>query len=179
MATYKAEFLSHYYERRLRPRYAYASGLIYWWSRAAARMPATANFFTQTPGLSTRRSSPPGIRRNAQIPPFAPETFKQWFARRGVRNAGKPPVMSVAGYVQQSLHAGRSPRRRSRCWNMRAIRCASRREVCAAAGRCTTTACSIRAKRMLRDNAGHAARADSRRHSDRRPGAELHDGVPR
>ena len=26
MATYKAEFLSHYYERRLRPRYAYASG---------------------------------------------------------------------------------------------------------------------------------------------------------
>ena len=52
MATYKAEFLSHYYERRLRPRYAYASGLIYWWSRAAAHMPATANFFTQTPGLS-------------------------------------------------------------------------------------------------------------------------------
>ena len=26
MATYKAEFLSHYYERRLRPRYAYARG---------------------------------------------------------------------------------------------------------------------------------------------------------
>ena len=42
MATYKAEFLSHYYERRLRPRYAYASGLIYWWARAAAHMPADA-----------------------------------------------------------------------------------------------------------------------------------------
>ena len=42
MATYKAEFLSHYYDGRLRPRYAYTSGLIYWWSRAAARMPATA-----------------------------------------------------------------------------------------------------------------------------------------
>src|SRR5436853_316940 len=50
MATYKAEFLSHYYEGRLRPRYAYASGLIYWWSRLAAHIPAVANFFTQTPG---------------------------------------------------------------------------------------------------------------------------------
>ncbi len=30
MATYKAEFLSHYYEGRLRPRHAYAMGWIYW-----------------------------------------------------------------------------------------------------------------------------------------------------
>ena len=30
MATYKAEFLSHYYQRRLRPRQAYLLGLIRW-----------------------------------------------------------------------------------------------------------------------------------------------------
>ena len=36
MATYKAEFLSHYYEGRLRPRHAYAMGLIYWWARIAS-----------------------------------------------------------------------------------------------------------------------------------------------
>ena len=35
MATYKAEFLSHYYEGRLRPIYAYAFGLIHVWSRLA------------------------------------------------------------------------------------------------------------------------------------------------
>ena len=35
MATYKAEFLSHYYEGRLRPRAAYAMGLIHWWARLA------------------------------------------------------------------------------------------------------------------------------------------------
>ena len=39
MATYKAEFLSHYYKGRLRPRSAYALGLIYWWSRAASHFP--------------------------------------------------------------------------------------------------------------------------------------------
>ena len=37
MATYKAEFLSHYYEGRLRPRAAYAMGLDLWWARLASR----------------------------------------------------------------------------------------------------------------------------------------------
>jgi FAD/FMN-containing dehydrogenase/Fe-S oxidoreductase len=93
MATYKAEFLSHYYERRLRPRYAYASGLIYWWSRVAALMPATANFFTQTPGLSSLMKLAAGYSQKRHIPPFAPRTFKAWFASRPVRNEGKPPVI--------------------------------------------------------------------------------------
>ena len=35
MATYKAEFLSHYWEGRLRPRYAYAFGFIDKWARLA------------------------------------------------------------------------------------------------------------------------------------------------
>jgi Fe-S oxidoreductase len=34
MATYKAEFLAHYYARRLRPRQAYALGLMPWWAPA-------------------------------------------------------------------------------------------------------------------------------------------------
>ncbi|MGI8958204.1 MAG: FAD-binding and (Fe-S)-binding domain-containing protein [Bryobacteraceae bacterium] len=93
MATYKAEFLSHYYERRLRPRYAYASGLIYWWSRVAAHMPATANFLTQTPGLNSRTKLVGGYSQKRHIPPFAPETFKQWFRRRERRNVDKPQVI--------------------------------------------------------------------------------------
>jgi Fe-S oxidoreductase len=93
MATYKAEFLSHYYERRARPRYAYASGLIHWWAEAASYMPATANFFTQTPGLNRLSKWLAGYSQKRRIPPFAPETFKRWFERRGIRNAGKPPVI--------------------------------------------------------------------------------------
>jgi len=93
MATYKAEFLSHYYQRRLRPRYAYASGLIYWWARAAARMPATANFVSQTPGLSSLTKLVGGYSQKRHIPPFAPQTFTQWFAQRAPRNTDGPPVM--------------------------------------------------------------------------------------
>ena len=43
MATYKAEFLAHYYEGRLRPRAAYALGLLPWAARLATRMPRLAN----------------------------------------------------------------------------------------------------------------------------------------
>ena len=37
LATYKAEFLSHYYDGRSRPLYAYAFGLIDRWARMASR----------------------------------------------------------------------------------------------------------------------------------------------
>jgi Fe-S oxidoreductase len=67
--------------------------LIYWWARAAAMMPATANFLTQTPGLSHLAKHVGGYSQKRTIPAFAPETFKEWFAKRGVRNAGKPQVI--------------------------------------------------------------------------------------
>ena len=51
MATYKAEFLSHYYERKRRPLAAYVFGLMYWWARLASLAPRLANALTQTPGL--------------------------------------------------------------------------------------------------------------------------------
>jgi FAD/FMN-containing dehydrogenase/Fe-S oxidoreductase len=93
IATYKAEFLSHYYEGRLRPRYAYASGLIYWWARAAAQMPGVANFATQTPGLRSLTKLIGGYSQHRHIPPFAPITFRDWFTSRGRRNQGRPPVI--------------------------------------------------------------------------------------
>ena len=43
MATYRAEFLSHYYEGRSRPLHAYAFGMIDRWLRLAAVAPAVAN----------------------------------------------------------------------------------------------------------------------------------------
>ena len=43
IATYKAEFLSHYWEGRVRPRYAYAFGLIDRWARLASIWPGDIN----------------------------------------------------------------------------------------------------------------------------------------
>lgn len=93
MATYKAEFLSHYYEGRLRPRHAYSMGLIYWWARLASRMPQFVNFIGHAPVLSGIAKWAGGISRERTIPEFAAETFTEWFRRRDPVNQGAPEVL--------------------------------------------------------------------------------------
>jgi FAD/FMN-containing dehydrogenase/Fe-S oxidoreductase len=82
MATYKAEFLSHYWEGRIRPRHAYAFGLIDQWSRLASLWPGMVNLVTQTPGLSHIAKILAGMPLERRIPEFAPETFRKWFGKR-------------------------------------------------------------------------------------------------
>ncbi|PYR58314.1 MAG: FAD-binding oxidoreductase, partial [Acidobacteria bacterium] len=82
MATYKAEFLSHYYEGRLRPRSAYAMGFIHVWARIAALAPRLANIVTQTPGLSAVAKALAGIAQRRALPRFADRTFVEWFRAR-------------------------------------------------------------------------------------------------
>jgi FAD/FMN-containing dehydrogenase/Fe-S oxidoreductase len=93
MATYKAEFMSHYFKGRLRPREAYVYGLIDVWSRWASRMPALVNFFTHAPVLRSLAKTLVGMPSARQFPPFAPQTFTQLFASRTPSNADKPPVI--------------------------------------------------------------------------------------
>ncbi|MCX6968397.1 MAG: FAD-binding and (Fe-S)-binding domain-containing protein [Verrucomicrobia bacterium] len=93
MATYKAEFLSHYYAGRLRPRAAYSMGLIYWWARLASLLPGVVNFFTQTEPFATAVKQLGGIAPQRKMPLFAKETFKTWFHARGLRNLGQPRVI--------------------------------------------------------------------------------------
>jgi FAD/FMN-containing dehydrogenase/Fe-S oxidoreductase len=82
MAAYKAEFLSHYYEGRLRPRHAYSMGLIYWWARTAAWFPAAANLLTQTPGIRHIVQWVGGIALGRRMLPFAAQPFVEWFRKR-------------------------------------------------------------------------------------------------
>jgi Fe-S oxidoreductase len=104
MATYKAEFLSHYYEGRLRPRHAYVMGLIPIWAKLASRNPRLANFITQTPILGNVAKLLGGISVHRHIPPFAHETFKDWFRQRGPRNQGRPPVLLWADTFNNYFH---------------------------------------------------------------------------
>jgi FAD/FMN-containing dehydrogenase/Fe-S oxidoreductase len=93
MATYKAEFLSHYYEGRLRPRAAYSVGLIYWWSRLASKAPRLANAVSQS-ALSKVLKKAGGVAEEREIPTFAKQTFVDWFRRRGSPVGGeRPPVL--------------------------------------------------------------------------------------
>jgi len=93
IATYKAEFLSHYYEGRRRPVAAYAFGLMYWWAKAVAIAPGVVNLVTQTPGLRDLAKAAATMAPQRRIPLFAPQTFRAWFAARSPRNIGKPDVI--------------------------------------------------------------------------------------
>lgn len=75
VATYKAEFLSHYYEGRLRPPAAYAMGWIYWWARAARLAPGIANAVMRLRLVKTLA----GIAPERRMPQFAQKTFIEQF----------------------------------------------------------------------------------------------------
>ena len=93
MATYKAEFLSHYYQGRMRPRSAYAFGLMMYWARIAARVPLLANVLAQAPVLNRVAKWVTGMDARRRIPAFAPQTFRSWFSKRSARNIGAQRVI--------------------------------------------------------------------------------------
>jgi Fe-S oxidoreductase len=76
MATYKAEFLAHHYQGRLRPLSAYAFGLIFWWARMASQSPRIANAVTQFPAVQDLVKAVIGIAPERRIRPFAARTFR-------------------------------------------------------------------------------------------------------
>ncbi len=106
VATHKAEFLSHYYEGRLRPRSAYAFGLVDKWARLASIFPGLANLVTQTPGLSWLAKLAAGMPLARRIPAFAGQTFREWFARRRPRNVDGDPVVLWADTFNNYFHPG-------------------------------------------------------------------------
>ncbi len=93
MATYKAEFMAHYYEGRMRPFNAYAFGLIDRWARAASHMPRVANFLSSRQPFAGLAKKAAGIAPQRRITQFAPQTFADWFRRRTPGNPGGKPVV--------------------------------------------------------------------------------------
>ena len=93
VATYKAEFLSHYHEERPRPLSAHAFGHIDLWARLASFAPGLANLTTQLPVFSDLAKVVVGIPQERRIPAFAPTTFKSWFRSHKRADAGGSPVI--------------------------------------------------------------------------------------
>lgn len=87
VATYKAEFLAHYYKGRLRPRSAHSMGLIYWWARLGSKMPGLSNFLMQ----SKLMKSLAGISAERKIPKFSKQTFRKSFKQD--KSSGKSIIL--------------------------------------------------------------------------------------
>jgi FAD/FMN-containing dehydrogenase/Fe-S oxidoreductase len=109
VATYKAEFLSHYYETNRRPLNALALSSFDLWVRAASHVPGLVNLTTQLPGLRDLAKLAGGIHAHRRIPAFAPQTFKDWWKAK--RSAGVSPAV-VRTSRQHAPDSQRDPSRR-------------------------------------------------------------------
>ncbi|MBL1114578.1 FAD-binding oxidoreductase [Streptomyces sp. 110] len=93
MATYKAEFLHHHYEGRLRPAAHYSMGWLPLWLRAASLLRAApaANALAGVSPLATLAKRLGGIAPERDIPELAHEPFTRWWrdrVREAAREAG-------------------------------------------------------------------------------------------
>jgi len=93
MATYKAEFLAHYYEGRLRPRSAYTMGHIHRWARLASIAPGIVNALTHLPVFSSIARFVADVHPNRSIPKFASRTFKKSFRERNHQRDGQRVIL--------------------------------------------------------------------------------------
>jgi FAD/FMN-containing dehydrogenase/Fe-S oxidoreductase len=98
IATYKAEFLSHYYETNRRPLFAHAFGRIDKWLRLASFAPRVANFLSHAPGFNHVMRSALRLASERRIPSLAPVSFLK-SARRNLRKSGSGSVPAGAREV--------------------------------------------------------------------------------
>lgn len=83
MAAYKAEFLSHYYETKRRPRQAFTMGRIGDWAPWAARLPWLVNLVTQAPVLKGLAKRIAGVAADRDLPKLASTPFRATFEQAG------------------------------------------------------------------------------------------------
>ncbi|MGE3842570.1 MAG: (Fe-S)-binding protein, partial [Vicinamibacterales bacterium] len=89
IATYRSEFLSHYFEARRRPLHAYAFGLIDRWLRWGARTPTLTNLVIRTPGVGRLLKAAAHVAAARELPILASQPFRRLAAVRGMPTVGE------------------------------------------------------------------------------------------
>ncbi|MCO6437593.1 MAG: FAD-binding protein [Phycisphaerae bacterium] len=94
MATYKAEFLSHYYDGRRRPLSHHVMGKVERFARLGSRFPGVANFLSNTWPFGPLAKRITGVASARRLPRLARESFSRWFEKRpDQRKQGEPLVL--------------------------------------------------------------------------------------
>jgi FAD/FMN-containing dehydrogenase/Fe-S oxidoreductase len=101
MPVLKAEFLHHHYKGRLRPRHAYAFGLIDQGARVAGLAPGLVNLASRTRAFKAAA----GIAPEREVPSFAAQSLQAWFrGRGGTRNPGGERVLVFPDTFSNRFH---------------------------------------------------------------------------
>jgi FAD/FMN-containing dehydrogenase/Fe-S oxidoreductase len=95
IATYRAEFLSHYYEQHRRPLHAYAFGMVDRWLSLASVSPMLANAMMQARGLNGLVKKALDIAPQRTMPRLAPVSFRTLARRRRARTSGGDVILWI------------------------------------------------------------------------------------
>jgi FAD/FMN-containing dehydrogenase/Fe-S oxidoreductase len=95
IATYRAEFLSHYYESNRRPLHAYAFGMIDRWARLGSMAPRVANLLSRTHVVSDLVRRLLHLAPERDLPRLSSVNFRQWAKRRGIPALGGEVILWV------------------------------------------------------------------------------------
>jgi FAD/FMN-containing dehydrogenase/Fe-S oxidoreductase len=91
LATYKAEFLSHYYQGKRRPLRAYAFALIDQWAQLGSFAPRVANLLANTTPSRRLLEKLLALATQRPLPRLANVSFQQWSRRQ--RTTAGPRVI--------------------------------------------------------------------------------------
>ena len=89
IATHKAEFLSHYYERAARPLQHYAFGLIDRWTQLGSWVPRLTNFLAHARGIRKIVGSTLDIAPQRCIPYLETCSFQKWARQNSIPAPGE------------------------------------------------------------------------------------------
>jgi FAD/FMN-containing dehydrogenase/Fe-S oxidoreductase len=114
LATYRAEFLSHYYEGKTRPLHAHAFGRIDRWARIAAPISGLINFVNSSSIVRPIVNRLLRLAPKRELPEFAAVSFQRWMRNRRVvaeniqktspTSAGQPEVILWADTFNNYFH---------------------------------------------------------------------------
>jgi FAD/FMN-containing dehydrogenase/Fe-S oxidoreductase len=114
IATYRAEFLAHYYETRKRPLAAYAFGLIDRWAALGAATPRLANLLLKAPGVTPLVRRVLHLAHQRELPQLASKSFSKWVRSMNVATpgqtdpGGRPQVILWADTFNNFFHPATS-----------------------------------------------------------------------
>jgi FAD/FMN-containing dehydrogenase/Fe-S oxidoreductase len=103
LATYRAEFLSHYYENKARPLNAYAFGRIDRWARIASPISGLANFVNSMVRPIVNQLL--GLARERELPQVAATSFQRWIRNRQPVTEDAPKTSPAAAVPEVILWA--------------------------------------------------------------------------
>jgi Fe-S oxidoreductase len=93
MATWKSEFLAHYYKGRLHPLHHYAFGFMDRWASMASFAPSLFNLPLRMPGINSLIKAVLSVAQQRELPRFAAKNFRDQFNRSNPTSTSGDPVL--------------------------------------------------------------------------------------